>query len=914
MVVIIFLLVFLPTGFMQNTVKHSNLTYLTYKEKPSDQANLTEAQPHILTISRYSDNSGTAVVRITRVNYYNYFTMNYCYEQRLLLRVIKADGSVSEINYANATEIQDINYCNIGSDQRNPLKIYPLFDQYILVTYTHATNTSDTTTYVDRGMVFHWNGTIISNLEFGPSYLYPGTDWYPNEFIVNNITPENGFLRLSTVNGNETGSFKWSQYNGAFSLVHNDTIPGLLDPTSFQATAIATLDGGYALIYTNTTKRNFTSDNMLTAQFSANAGIYAVMLGYNPPKISQSFILYQLTTPNITFTGLYCSVDFVFIGHSCIAYAKPTQTTVVTSNTTNSGTFYVRIRFLSSGTIQSIDPMFPPNSGNLTNVRTLPFGGYAVITRVNNNRRNYNFTLDLYDEDGKLSEYDSTLKQITANFDGAFAVLRNNTILVALNETISSWQILLVDLPPLSQYNKSDYGNLLVRKAYPPTNFTDLPLNTNMISITFNVPVLLSDAKLAIYQKINNKSTLRQFINSTYCNYCILSTYCNNCMLSTNCNNCNISREAIILNVLSCTFNDPGGHYFIQMDNNFVKSDVYNEPILGIDKNMWNFQTDNITSSEKNTDNSGDIRGILRLTIDGSRYFQELNDSRKHDFFVTLIEQPIPMIPTENGRLESDKHYQLNSSNILISLFIYEAKDNEKLTAANIKDYLHQLIINKEFTVISMGNVTKFLDETYGFQQSQDIGKNHIALIIIVFIAFIILLLPFILSFKLKSKNFETIMSAALKIGLIIPNFVLLMLFVAYNSNYIPGFHLPSVLILSIPLLINFCIAIYAIYKGIKNPVIGENFKEWIIEYRGLVAIFTILVATDYEYLTILKVVPIFTKKLYRYERINTLNIFSIIDHIFDDVIIWGAFIDIFFRNIPQIIILAVSKFIILLL
>ncbi|RIB00174.1 hypothetical protein C2G38_2130337, partial [Gigaspora rosea] len=67
----------------------------------------------------------------------------------------------------------------------------------------------------------------------------------------------------------------------------------------------------------------------------------------------------------------------------------------------------------------------------------------------------------------------------------------------------------------------------------------------------------------------------------------------------------------------------------------------------------------------------------------------------------------------------------------------------------------------------------------------------------------------------------------------------------------------------------------------------------------------TVLVAIVYEFLTILEDVPIFTKKLYRNERINTLYIFSIIDHIFEDVIILGAFIDIFFRNIPQIIILA---------
>ncbi|RIB05357.1 hypothetical protein C2G38_600937 [Gigaspora rosea] len=208
MIIIIFLLTFLPTGLTQTTVQYS---YFTYQET-SFQPNLTGTQPHILHIDHYNDNSDTAVVRIARVNYYKNVTKNYCYEQRLLLRVIKADGSVIQINYENATEIQDINYCAVTTLAKNPLNIYPLFDKYILVTYTHATNTSDSSTYVDRGMVFHWNGTIISKLEFGPSYLYPGTNWYPKEFIINNITPKNGFLRLFAANGNELDSFKWSQY------------------------------------------------------------------------------------------------------------------------------------------------------------------------------------------------------------------------------------------------------------------------------------------------------------------------------------------------------------------------------------------------------------------------------------------------------------------------------------------------------------------------------------------------------------------------------------------------------------------------------------------------------------------------------------------------------------------------------
>ncbi|RIB05362.1 hypothetical protein C2G38_601110 [Gigaspora rosea] len=207
MIIIIFLLIFLPTGFTQNTQNTVQHSYFTYQET-SAQPNLTGTQPHILHIDHYNDNSGTAVVRIARINYYNYVTENYCYEQRLLLRVIQKNGSVIPINYENATEIQDINYCYISSAHKNPLNVYSLFDQYILVTYTHATNTSDAKTYVDRGMVFDWDGNIISKLEFGPSYLSPGTNWYPNEFIVNNITPKNGFLRFSA----ETDYFKWSQY------------------------------------------------------------------------------------------------------------------------------------------------------------------------------------------------------------------------------------------------------------------------------------------------------------------------------------------------------------------------------------------------------------------------------------------------------------------------------------------------------------------------------------------------------------------------------------------------------------------------------------------------------------------------------------------------------------------------------
>ncbi|CAG8544399.1 10074_t:CDS:2 [Dentiscutata erythropus] len=139
----------------------------------------------------------------------------------------------------------------------------------------------------------------------------------------------------------------------------------------------------------------------------------------------------------------------------------------------------------------------------------------------------------------------------------------------------------------------------------------------------------------------------------------------------------------------------------------------------------------------------GDIQGMLQLTINGTFYFQTLSDLEKKNFSNTLIEELTLMIPAEKGRLESNEYHQLNRSyqtnvfytddchqssqlyedykfrtlpRILIPLFISKAKVGEKLTATEIKDFLHRLIGNKVYTGISTGNATKFLDRAYGFQ------------------------------------------------------------------------------------------------------------------------------------------------------------------------------------------------------
>ncbi|CAG8718300.1 6354_t:CDS:2, partial [Cetraspora pellucida] len=567
------------------------------------------------------------------------------------------NGSVIPINFDNIEEIQDINYC-VG-DIINPINIYPLFDQYILVTYTHATNTSDNTTFMDRGVVLDWSGKNISALNFGPTNLLPGTTiWFPHNLITNNIIPKNGFLYLSVVSG--TNNLEWKQYEykgkGIFALLHNDTFDSLVDNlniTNFQFTVFSTLNGGYAIVYVNSTNNMYAnSTNNHTASDQFTAGIYVTLLNYNQTKTSQKLILHEMTTPNISFSGISCSVNYDFMGHTCMILVQQlnVEPNSISINTTTTK-FFIKITFHSTGSVTQLRQYNIPIDNAFPWLKILRFGGFMYVSRKYNGQT-YNFSFSLYDEFDQPSNWTFSQQPIISNIYGAFDLLPNNTMLVALNGSSTSWTLFSIKLPPLIPAPRFDsgYGNLQINTTYPLRNTKDLPLNTNMIKITFfdRVSFSFSNANLTIYQTINQTDVLRQLINSKICN------------------GCNALDNVIMLNVLNCTFNDPGGNYYIKMDNNFVTNE-YNESIAGIDPNIWSFRTD---KNKKHADNLGDIKGILRLTIPGSQDFQELNDSERQNFFNTLIEELTLMIPVEKDRLESNGHYQLDNPKILISLFI----------------------------------------------------------------------------------------------------------------------------------------------------------------------------------------------------------------------------------------------------
>ncbi|CAG8631460.1 9622_t:CDS:2, partial [Dentiscutata heterogama] len=287
------------------------------------------------------------------------------------------------------------------------------------------------------------------------------------------------------------------------------------------------------------------------------------------------------------------------------------------------------------------------------------------------------------------------------------------------------------------------YGNLHVSAAYPQRNTTGLALNSNNISITYRDPIELSNGNLYIYQQINDqKRILRQIISADACSID---------------KGCTVSGNTIALQVLDCTFNNPSAQYYIEVDNSFIRSSEYKEPILGI-QNMWQFYTVEQTPSQKH---AGDIYAVLRLTDDGSQYFSGLNSSAKENFFATLIKELTIIIPTENGRLDTNQHYQYDSSSkVYLSITIYAAKGNNKLITTEILNNLDQLIRNKKYTSISTETTTQYLDETFGvskYQTIQEYFEVHKSRFIIVFVVIVAFALLFLVARQISNESIPSL-------------------------------------------------------------------------------------------------------------------------------------------------------------
>ncbi|CAG8636833.1 3436_t:CDS:2 [Dentiscutata erythropus] len=787
--------------------------------------------PRVLDIKQYNDGTGAIIVQIIRKNASMTPPTGFvCVESLLSLRIIHQNGSVTEIDVDLG--LQYINYCFGGDTSVRPIRPYPLYNEHILVTYTNATDENNVSTYSEWGMIINWSGNVLSSIRFGQSYVNPDTNvWGLNKAAIRiNIDPKQGFLRLSQIT--RQANSEWQQYavdaNGQISLLSRD----ILQEYGNISTSIATTDGGYAIVYANSTNNINISDD----PFMARAGMYAIFLARNQPNTGIPYALYQSSLPNLNTTVVRCSVDYTGIGHICTLTIARATTNFTNANATDSlitplfSPFYIKVRFLSSGsvislsTIQKLNP--DPNIIEYS-VDSLVYGGYVLTTYRPTTPTTLGFFLYLFNELDQQVTWELPEPQST-NFAGIHYVLSNNTLLLAQLETPTSWSLLVNDLPRfVGNQGKNNLICYHVNSSDPGINST-ISSNISSISITFYDQVDLSEGNITIYQIIDSDNAIvRQVVSGNNNQYCTLSS----------------DGKSVIINVIPSAFNSPGQQYYVQIDNNFVRSRSFKEPLLGIQPPPL-----------ENFTRAADTTGLLCLTTIGTQMFRQMNSSAKSAFFKSLKSELSQIIPVKPERLSSNENSQAisggtPSEQALISLTISDSKNNTDRSVPLVIQDLNTMIGNIDVTLISAGNVTKYLDKNYGFK-----GQNI----------------------------------AILQLGLIVFDLVVHLLFVIENSNDIPWLYIPSLVFLVAPIGLNVIIAFWII----MNENTNQKFFTWFINHGKVVSVFTLLAASDIEALRILQ------SNIAGFQFFQAPFSKTALSRIF-----WSACLNIFIEDIPRVVI-----------
>ncbi|RIB22185.1 hypothetical protein C2G38_2243465 [Gigaspora rosea] len=334
--------------------------------------------------------------------------------------------------------------------------------------------------------------------------------------------------------------------------------------------------------------------------------------------------------------------------------------------------------------------------------------------------------------------------------------------------------------------------------------------STKQLQLSFTYPVILSSSNISIYQYIDgtDHDLLRQRFQGDSSNQF--------CQIDPNDN------KTVIIEVLPSTFNEPNSHYYVVVENNFVKRSDSNEALLGIDKNLWTLVTEN-----KQYVYSSPITGIIRLSPNGSSYYLSLSSIDQQKFNEQMATDLSYIIPVEGNRLTSINGF-------------------EKDSAFNISQDFSTLLKYKKYNALMDYNTTLLIDENYPMTIAPLFLRDYLVLIIIIIIVLIALvILYFLASWKFKEVDNFTMYKSII----IFADLGLRISFVVNDACKVPELWFPSLVILIFSISINITSSFFIIVHEIgKNP----KFSKWFSKYGFLLPLFTIISAGHIETLYIL--------------------------------------------------------------
>ncbi|CAG8639214.1 1493_t:CDS:10 [Funneliformis mosseae] len=628
----------------------SQISSFTYEEN---------TEPILFSMESYEDNS--IVVNIVSVNKSdpsNKNTNELCVNKYLSFRTILPDGRVEPVDLT--LDIQDLNFCIrvIDDEVYNPIRIYAVKDKFVLVTYTEVTDFDDPTTYDDRAM------------------------WMPNfAKLIYNVDRDKGFLRLGGIT-NATDAV-WQQFIitelGEIKLLAEDVISFPEDTAILKP--VAMMDGGYAIIYANTTNSKV-NPNEPTGEIAAK------LLPYGKKSNRQPVVLYENQIQGLQFNGLDCRAVY---------------------------------------NIQSLNATIPNNPGvDHYNIRSLPYGGFLL------DGKGVNFIVGYIFNDTEI--YDWGLNNpVMSNIQNANLILPNNTFVLAQPEGTKNWGLSSTNLYKFDGELDHGYGNLHINTTTPLINEI-IPYDIDSLIIHYHSPIELSKSNIIIFQY--DRNIVRQNISGSNNEYVTLDE----------------NGTTVNVKIINSTFNRPGERYYVLIENDFVMSQEYQEPLLGLQNKDWFFTTN--IEDEKNSDK---IAGRVRLTVNGTALFESLDKVGRNDFYTKLRHELAYAIPisqdriTTNGRVETD--HSVSPNQIILSIIIEKDKYGQERTVDLAAKDLNTLINHKPITFIASGEISKYLDSGYGYQRSPNLLEVYTFEIIAVFVILIVSVGLFFYARKCNSEQ-----------------------------------------------------------------------------------------------------------------------------------------------------------------
>ncbi|CAG8736259.1 34530_t:CDS:2, partial [Gigaspora margarita] len=597
-----------------------------------------------------------------------------------------------------------------------PLTIHDFHDFEIMDKHDLRYKKFDVNSSYDGGLVIKAfdenNGnryeTIYTLLPNGSS-TYLNLDFTDKSINVSRIFPLTMRLYFllydDIVNGNEQVTGMLIDWNSQI-IKKQDDIDFVarnsfnLSINSILQSVFSMVDGSFGFL---TTELSYDVYSMLNYTSVPKLYLYYSFLSFSTNNISEKFLLHSAN--NVTnLVYISCSPSHTENGNTCMVTLNEVFRSLIFTT--------YQIDFLSSGSVVKSNIRYMNIYREAYHILPLFYGG-SIITCWNNTQFGAsvsNLTGHVIPFNG--NEYRWELNPISTFSRAMFGIMKNNTYIlyVVYNSSSSnnSWDIFSINIEKFR--NDFGYENPNVVSTYPKINDTISP-NLSFINITFSSQISKSLNNLSIYQI--NTTTRQTKLRQIY---------------SGNSKNCTILNNTMLCNISQSIINRWGSSYLIVMNNNFVKFASTGEPIYGIAENIWTFNTTSQINPEPYFDAA---TVIVRLTPDGTKVYDSLAEFEQYKFLYSLINELIESIPTTPGRLRLTHRIQYDPSTsplqYLLQIEILAPSNFYQVSVPRIINDMDALIKNKDFSILSMNNHTKYLDSSYGLQiNSHELSSNDL--------------------------------------------------------------------------------------------------------------------------------------------------------------------------------------------